>query len=99
MNNEEQYPKNRSKFAIFSVKHWRFAKRKERTIQVEYPDGWSNCGITTDNHFIADTNNGAKWDTLKFPLPKPKYKWNIKGYGGFIGTKNSKQFVTLIDKK
>ena len=99
MNNEEQYPKKQSKFAIFSVKQWRFPRRKEKIIDVFYPNGWSNCGVTISNHFIADTNDSANWDTLKFPLPKPKYKWQIKCYGGTLGEKHNKQFVTLIDKK
>lgn len=86
-------------WGIFVVMHRFFTSKKEyKTINVEYPNGWSNCGITTDNHFIADTNNSANWDTLKFPLPKPKYKWNIKCYGGTLGRKNNKQFVVLIDR-
>jgi len=77
MNNEEQYPKKQRKFAIFSVIRWRFPKRKYTTIDVEYPRGWSNCGVSISNHFIADTNDSTNWDTLKFPLPKAKYKWQI----------------------
>lgn len=64
------------------------------TINIEFPNGWSNCGVTISNHFIADTNNSEKWDTLKFPLPKPTYKWEIKCYN----VTHSKSFVVLIDK-
>ena len=43
------------------------------TITVEIPKGFMNTGISTCNHFIADTNNSANWDTIKFPLPKGKW--------------------------
>lgn len=55
-----------------------------------------NCGISTCNNFIADTNNSANWDTLKFPLPKAKHKWNIKCYKGDTN-KPEKKTVVLID--
>jgi hypothetical protein len=29
-------------------------------------------------------NNNANWDTLKFLLPKPKYKWYIKCYKEYM---------------
>jgi hypothetical protein len=88
----------KSKLGIFVVMYRFFTSKKEyKTINVEYPNSWSNCGIMTDNHFIADNNNSANLDTLKFPLPKPKYKWNIKCYGGTIGHKHNKQFAVLID--
>ena len=45
-----------------------------------------NTAITIDNFFIADTNDSANWDTLKFPLPKGK--WSI------FNVSNNK--VTLI---
>ena len=73
------------------------SRKSERTIEVEIPKGFMNCNISTCNHFIADTNNSANWDTLKFPLPKPKYKWNVKCYTGDID-KPEKQRVVLIDK-
>lgn len=98
MNNEEQMPKKHRKFALQNVMRWRPFKRNYTTIDVEYPNGWSNCAVTNSNHFIADTNDGSNWDTLKFPLPKPKYKWQIKCYGGTLGRENNKQFVVLIDK-
>ena len=85
------------KLGIFIVMHRFFTSKKEyKTIDVEIPIGFMNCGISTCNNFIADTNNSANWDTLKFPLPKPKYKWNIKGYKGDMN-KPQKQTVELID--
>ena len=100
MNNEEQKePRfNIKAWSIGSVMHWLFPKKKYKTIDVEHPEGWSNCGVTTSNHFIADTNDSNFWDTLKFPLPEPKYKWQIKCYGGTLGREHNKQFVTLVDK-
>ena len=71
--------------------------KKPRTIKVVIPKGWMNCSVTKDNHFIADTNDSNFWDTLKFPLPKPKYKWNIKCYTGNCDTPDKKA-VILIDK-
>lgn len=87
------------KLGIFVVMQRFFTSKKEyKTIDVEYPNGWGNCGVTANNFFIADTNNSANWDTIKFPLPKPKYKWQIKNYGGTLGHKHNKQFVVLIDR-
>ena len=48
-----------------------FFKKPSKTIEVEIPKGFFNCGVSVCNHFIADTNNSADWRTLKFPLPKP----------------------------
>lgn len=62
------------------------------TIDVKIPKGFMNCGVTLDNHFVADTNDSANWDTLKFPLPEPKNKWIIKCYD------SDKTTITLIDK-
>ena len=73
------------------------SKKEYKTIDVEIPIGFMNCGISTCNNFIADTNNSTNWDTLKFPLPKPKYKWNIKCYKGDMN-KPQKQTVELIDR-
>lgn len=42
-------------------------------IEIEIPEGFMNVGITDDNNLIADTNDSANWDTLKFPLPKGKW--------------------------
>ena len=85
------------KFCIFVVMRRLFTSKKDyKTIDVEIPIGFMNCRISTCNNFIADTNNVANWDTLKFPLPKPKYKWNIKAYKGDIN-KPQKQTVELID--
>ena len=86
------------KLGIFVVMHRFFTSKKEyKTIDIEIPIGFMNCRISTCNNFIADTNNSTNWDTLKFPLPKPKYKWNIKGYKGDMN-KPQKQTVELIDR-
>jgi len=82
---------------IFVGMHRLFtSKREYKTIDVEIPIGFMNCGISTCNKFIADTNNSANWDTLKFPLPKPKYKWNISHYKN-KGDNFQKKIVVLID--
>jgi len=98
--NEEQYPKKRlfKAWNIANVMQRLFPKKKYKTIEVYYPNGWSNRCVTTNNFFTADTNDSVNWDTIKFPLPKPKYKWHIKNYGGTLGEKHNKQFVILIDK-
>jgi hypothetical protein len=97
MNTEQKQPRcNRKAWSIANVIRW-LSRKSERTIEVEIPKGFMNCDISTCNHFIADTNNSANWDTLKFPLPKPKYKWNIKCYTGDID-KPEKKRVVLIDK-
>ena len=97
MNTEQKQPKwNRKALSIANVMRW-LSRKSERTIEVEIPKGFMNCGISTCNYFTADTNNSANWATLKFPLPKPKYKWNIKCYTGDID-KPEKQKVILIDK-
>lgn len=51
-------------------------------IQVEIPKGFMNCGVTTNNYFVSDTNDSANWKTLKFPLPKPPTGrgWSIMQY-------------------
>ena len=85
------------KLGIFVVMHRLFTFKKQyKTIDVEIPIGFMNCGISTCNYFIADTNNSANWDTLNFPLPKPKYKWNISHYKN-KGDKFQKKIVVLID--
>ena len=62
----------------------------KRTLEIELPKGFMNCGITAKNNFVADTNDSDNWDTLKFPLPRGK--WKIKCY------KNNNKVVVLIDK-
>jgi len=58
-----------------------FFKKPSKTIEVEIPKGFFNCGVSVCNHFIADTNNSVDWRTLKFPLPKPLgKKWEILRY-------------------
>ena len=56
-------------------------------IEIKKPKNFMNCSVTTDNHFTADTNDSANWDTLKFPLPKGK--WSIYSY------KNDNSIVVL----
>lgn len=54
------------------------------TLTIEIPKGFMNTGVSTCNHFIADTNDSANWDTIKFPLPKGK--WSIQNIEGKIVT-------------
>ena len=43
-------------------------------LDIEIPNGFYNVGISIDNFLIADTNNSANWDTIKFPLPDNNWK-------------------------
>ena len=97
MEKESTYDgtKKKNAWSIVNVMRW-LSRKSERTIDVEIPKGFMNCGVSTCNHFIADTND-SNMDTLKFPLPKPKYKWNIKCYRGNIDD-SKKHTVVLIDK-
>lgn len=69
-------------------------KTPHKTIEVEIPKGFFNCGVSDCNYFIADTNNSSDWRTLKFPLPKPLGKrWNILRYDN---VNKEKTIVELI---
>ena len=59
-----------------------------KSIKIELPKGFMNIAVTTDNHFIADTNDSENWDTLKFPLPEGT--WVIQSVEG--------KKVVLIEK-
>src|SRR5690554_3191 len=91
--NELKDIRNRIKRIVYRLKN----KNTYKTIKVEIPIGFMNCGISVCNHFIADTNDGGNWDTLKFPLPEPQYRWNIKSYKEDINNPK-KLIVVLIDK-
>ena len=54
-----------------------------------------NSAVTSDNFFIADTNDSAKWDTLKFPLPKGR--WSIYSISGKIAILNSME-ITFFNR-
>jgi len=71
--------------------------RKKNEIEVQIPKNFMNCGISINNNFIADTNDSQNWDTLSFPLPKPKYKWNIYSQG--FKLHSNKKIVVLTDNK
>ena len=62
-------------------------------VKIELPKGFMNVGVTLSNYLIADTNDSVNWDTLKFPLPKPIYKWQIHSY------EDDNKIVNLIDEK
>ncbi len=65
-----------------------------KKIEIKLPKGFMNTGVTICNNFIADTNDSANWDTLKFPLPKlSKGVWEI--FNIDINT----QIVTLHERK
>jgi hypothetical protein len=68
------------------------SKEESKMIEVELPKGFMNCAVTASNHLVADTNDSSNWDTLKFPLPKPAFGWNIHSY------KNNNKIVVLVDK-
>ena len=61
-------------------------------IKVELPKGFMNVGVSLGNDLIANTNDSSNWDTLRFPLPKPTYKWQIHSY------EDDSKIVYLIDK-
>ena len=55
---------------------------KDMTIDVELPKGYMNVGIIREKPFpclVADTNDSANWDKIKFPLPPGN--WEILRYG------------------
>ena len=95
--NKETMPKNQMlpKLRVAEVIN-RFFKKSQKTIEVDIPKGFFNCGVTTTNRFVSDTNDSKNWDTLSFPLPKPKYRWKIKCYHGNMNDPDKKS-VTLID--
>ena len=64
-----------------------------KKIQIELPKGFMNVAVTLNNHLVADTNNSANWDTLKFPLPKGKWSiYNIVGKVVMLERKNKFYF-------
>lgn len=72
-------------------------KIMEKYIDIQIPKNFMNCAVTVSNHFIADTNDINNWDTLKFPLPEPKNKWEIYSY--FNDTVEQQiKYVKLIDR-
>ena len=62
-------------------------------IKIELPKGYMNVDVSLDNDLIADTNDSANWDTLRFPLPKPTFKWIIHSYS------DNNKIVVLIDQR
>jgi hypothetical protein len=97
MNNEERQPRfHKIRWYVSRLKRY-ISSRSRRTIEVEIPRGFMNCGVSTDNYFVSDTNDISNWDTLKFPLPKARYQWSINSYTGDIDNPNKKT-VVLIDK-
>lgn len=94
---EKEKQQNRMRLDKFrKFRKW-LMNKEYKTIQVELPRGFMNCGITVNNNFIADTNNNSNWDTLRFPLPKPKHKWHINYYTS-ESNKINKKIVVLIDR-
>lgn len=79
MDKNEDTPKSTGWFDEAIELAESFDKREiKEKIEIKIPKGYMNCGVTLDNHFIADTNDSFNWDTLKFPLPKGK--WCIHSY-------------------
>ena len=66
-------------------------------IDIELPKNFMNVGITNNNELVADTNDSANWDSLKFPLPKGK--WRIHSYKAKVDTENKKTILKLIDTR
>ena len=60
-------------------------------LEVTLPNSiYLNCGVTTDNCLIADTNDSSNWKTIKIPLPEGK--WEI--YKNPMGNK-----IILVDNE
>ena len=97
MNEEQKQPKQKRKAWSIAIVMHRLFPKNYKTIEVVVPLGFMNCAVSTRNNFIADTNCSSEWDTLRFPLPKPRYKWRIKCYKGDMD-KPEKKTVVLIDK-
>jgi len=66
-------------------------------LNIELPKNFMNVGITNNNELVADTNNSAEWDTLKFPLPRGK--WRIHSYKAKLDTQTTKTILKLIDTR
>jgi hypothetical protein len=66
-------------------------------LNIELPKNFMNVGVTNNNELVADTNNSAEWDTLKFPLPKGK--WRIHSYKADLERENVKTILKLIDTR
>lgn len=64
----------------------------QKEITIELPKGFMNTAVVINkgySFFVADTNNSANWDTLKFPLPDGKwYIWNQKGKNVILKAEN-----------
>jgi hypothetical protein len=43
-------------------------------LRIVIPKNFMNTAITSDNYFIADTNDSVNWDFIKFPLPIGNWK-------------------------
>ena len=56
-----------------------FYRSVSRSIEVELPKGYMNVGVA-GGCLIADTNDSANWDTLRFPLPDGE--WRIHSQDG-----------------
>lgn len=62
MNEEQKQPKRTKKaWSIANVMRW-LSRKSERSIEVEIPIGFMNCGVSTCNNFIADTNDSSRVD-------------------------------------
>lgn len=48
-----------------------------RILDIEIPKGFMNVAVS-GKFLVADTNDSANWDTLKFPLPEGKWKVQYK---------------------
>ena len=66
-------------------------------LNIELPKNFMNVGITNNNELVADTNNSTEWDTLKFPLPKGK--WRIYSHESELGAQTTKTTLKLIDTR
>jgi hypothetical protein len=47
---------------------------RTKTQKIIIPKNFTNCTITKNNRFIADTNDSTHYDSIVFPLPKGNWR-------------------------
>lgn len=62
---------------------------RRRILKIIIPKNFTNCVITKNNRFIADTNDSINYDSIVFPLPNGN--WRIKSTHG--------KEITLVKNK
>jgi lysophospholipid acyltransferase (LPLAT)-like uncharacterized protein len=66
-------------------------------LKITIPINFMNTAVTTDNYFVADTNDSTNWQKLKFPLPSGK--WGIYSIETTILVDDDKDKCTIVTLK